>query len=190
MKLVTFHLHLKLERIFVKILAISFVMQGHVVFSLSRAVVYGHVGHMPFPMSIAHRKWIFYLSLFKLFWFIYKKSDIFIRTDMLATCRMPCPFHNASEYFIYTYLNYFDFLYKHCDTFIRTDMLVTCRITCPLRTANETFIYTFLTLFCCASKVLGITTLDSYIILKSGTVCIEPSTGVSSLRDLSKEHLQ
>ena len=55
--------------------------------------------------------------------------------DMCATCRTPCPVRTASEYFIYTFLNYLEFLYKICDTFIRTDMLATCRIPCPLRTA-------------------------------------------------------
>ena len=36
--------------------------------------------------------------------------DIFIRTDMLATCRIPSPMRTTSEYFIDTYLNYLDFL--------------------------------------------------------------------------------
>ena len=42
----------------------------------------------------------------------YIKTDTFIRTDMLATCRMPCPLRTASVYFIYTYLNYLDFYVK------------------------------------------------------------------------------
>ena len=65
---------------------------------------------------------------------------ILIRTDMLATCRIPCPLGTASEYFMYTYLNYLNFLYKNCDTFIRTDMLATCRIPCPLRSASVNLI--------------------------------------------------
>ena len=73
---------------------------------------HGHVGHMPYPVSVAHRKWMLYLYLFELFEFLYKNCDSLICTDMLATCRIPCPLRTASEYFIYTYLNYFDLYIK------------------------------------------------------------------------------
>ena len=79
---------------------------------------------------------------FKLCRFLYHLCNTYIRTDMLATFRIPCPLRTASECYIYTYLDYLNFLYKSCDTFIRTDMLATCRIPCPLRTASVNLILT------------------------------------------------
>ena len=79
---------------------------------------------MPYPMSVAHRKCKFnFENKFKLCRFLYNLCNTYIHTDMLATCRIPCPLRTVSECYIYTYLDYLSFLYKSCDTFIRTDML-------------------------------------------------------------------
>ena len=64
---------------------------------------------MPYPMSVAHRKCKFnFENKFKLCRFLYNLCNTYIHTDMLATCRIPCPLRTVSECYMYTYLDYED----------------------------------------------------------------------------------